>query len=74
MRSRGVPHFRQITAWQSPQTRGSGTGAAQAGQYNSALSMSYFAASILSTLRFLPASSSVPVIVTFLAANFSGVF
>jgi hypothetical protein len=32
MRSSGVPHRRQITAWQSPQTKGSDTGVAQAGQ------------------------------------------
>ena len=32
MRSSGVPHVRQITAWQSPQTSGSETGAAHAGQ------------------------------------------
>src|ERR1022692_3183912 len=34
----------------------------------------YFAAAMESTFRFLPASSSVPTTVTFLAANFSGVF
>ena len=32
MRSSGVPQARQITAWQSPHTKGSGTGMAQAGQ------------------------------------------
>jgi hypothetical protein len=32
MRSSGVPHWRQITAWQSPQTSGSSTGRAQVGQ------------------------------------------
>jgi len=30
MRSSGVPHCRQITAWQSPHTRGSATGFAHA--------------------------------------------
>ena len=32
MRSSGVPHDRQMTAWQSPHTKGSGTGVAQVGQ------------------------------------------
>jgi len=35
MRSNGVPHWRQIKAWQSPQTSGSETAFAQAGQYKS---------------------------------------
>src|ERR1035438_4134420 len=34
----------------------------------------YLAAAMESTFRFLPASSNVPTTVTFLAANFSGVF
>src|ERR1039458_3694916 len=86
MRSSGVPQVRQMTAWQSPQTKGSGTRLAQVGQYNSAVSMgmarggacprpgTYLAAAMESTFRFLPASSRVPTTVTFLAANFSGVF
>jgi hypothetical protein len=32
MRSRGAPQVRQMMEWQSPQTRGSGTGLAQTGQ------------------------------------------
>ena len=74
MRSTGVPHCRQITAWQSPQTNGSSTGLAQVGQYNSTgeSGMPYFAAAIDVTAMVSP--SSVPMMVTFFAANFSGVF
>lgn len=32
MRSSGVPQVRQMTAWQSPHTKGSGAGLAQVGQ------------------------------------------
>lgn len=32
IRSSGVPHWRQISAWQSPHTSGSATGWAQVGQ------------------------------------------
>lgn len=88
MRSSGVPHVRQITAWQSPHTRGSVTGRAHVGQYNSAAdsgsgipplsllreSGDYWAALMESTLMLLSLAFRVPITVTFLPANCSGVF
>ena len=78
MRSSGVPHVRQITAWQSPQTSGSATGlrtirAVKLGGFHAVTVERYFAASILSTLMFLPLVQRAGH-VTFLAANFAGVF
>ena len=68
IRSSGVPHWRQISAWQSPHTSGSATDWAAA--YNFAFQMQnckcppYFAAAIESTCIALLFASSVPVTVT----------